>query len=113
MKVDVLLAWSVTPLQYGDHRPFVAATLIQFWRNRARDRANRRDTTTPSHFLQDQLFDWLDTSEVAGEARNIGNVAVLFENLVKNETFSYQSYIQRLVARAEPGLCVTDVRACN
>jgi len=111
VKVDVLLTWSVTPLQYGDHRPFAAATLIRLWRNRACDRANRRDTTTPSHFLQDQLFNWLDTSEVAGETRNMGDVALLFENLVKNETFSYSSYIQRLVARAEPGLCMTDVRA--
>jgi mediator of RNA polymerase II transcription subunit 12 len=110
VKLDILLTWSVTPLQYGDHRPFAAATLIQSWRNRACDRASRRDMGTPSEFLQDQLFDWLDTSDVAGEPSNIGNVALLYGKLVRRDIFSYSGYIQRLIARAEPGLAYTDVR---
>src|SRR5271168_765747 len=77
-KIDLLLTWSVTPWQYGDHRPFAAATLIRTWRDKACDRASRRNVATPSEFLQDQLFDWLDTSEVAGEARNIRDVALLY-----------------------------------
>ena len=109
MKLDILLAWSVTPLQYGDHRPFAAVTLIQLWRNRACDRACRRDTGTPSQFLQDQLFDWLDTSDVAGEPSNIGSVALLYGKLIKHDIFSYSGYIQRLIARAEPGLSFTEV----
>jgi mediator of RNA polymerase II transcription subunit 12 len=106
VKLDILLTWSVTPLQYGDHRPFAAATLIQSWRNRACDRACRRDTGAPSEFLQDQLFDWLDTSDVAGEPSNIGNIALLYGKLVRHDIFSYPGYIQRLIARAEPGLDV-------
>lgn len=109
-KLNILLTWSVTPLQYGDHRPFAAVTLIRLWRNRACDRASRRDTATPTEFLQDQLFDWLDSSEVAGEPSNIGNVALLFGKLVEHDVFSYSGYIQRLIARAEAGLSFTDVR---
>ena len=105
----MLLTWSVTSLQYGDHRPFAAVTLIRLWRDRAHDRASRRGVATPSEFLQDQLFDWLDVSEVAGEAANIRDVALLYGKLVKHEVFSYASYIQRLIARGEIGLSYTEV----
>jgi mediator of RNA polymerase II transcription subunit 12, fungi type len=112
-KLHVLLSWSVTPLQYGDHRPFAAATLIRNWRDRACDRATRRDFTPPDAFLQDQLFDWLDSSEIASEPGCIQAVALLFGNLLKCELFSYASYIQRLVARGEQGLSFTEVRFCR
>lgn len=108
-KLDMLLTWSVTPLQYGDHRPFAAVTLVRLWRDRARERATRRDIETPSDFLQDQLFDWLDSSEVAGETNNLRDVALLYGKLVKQELFSYTKYIQRLIARGEPGLSFTEV----
>ncbi|KAJ4468328.1 hypothetical protein J3R30DRAFT_3305964 [Lentinula aciculospora] len=107
-KLDALLTWSVTPLQYGDHRAFAAVTLIQKWRTKAGDRANRRDASPPDGFLQDQLFEWLDSSDVAGEAENIAAVALLYGKLVKHELFSYASYIQRLIARGEPGLSFTE-----
>jgi mediator of RNA polymerase II transcription subunit 12 len=109
-KLRILLTWSVTPLQYGDHRPFAAATLIRNWRDRAGDRATRRDFTPPDASLQDQLFDWLDSSDIASETGNIRAVAVLFGNLLKCELFSYASYIQRLVARGEQGLSFVEVR---
>jgi mediator of RNA polymerase II transcription subunit 12 len=108
-KLDMLLTWSVTPLQYGDHRPFAAVTLIRNWRNKTGDRASRRDFTPPDEFLQDQLFDWLDSSDVSGEPKNIRAVALLFGKLVKHELFSYTSYIQRLIARGEPGISYTEV----
>jgi len=108
-KLDMLLTWSVTPLQYGDHRPFAAVTLIRSWRDRVCERATRRDIETPNDFLQDQLFDWLDTSEVAGEIKSIRHIALLFEELVKRELFSYAKYIQRLIARGETGLSTTEV----
>ncbi|KAF9453917.1 hypothetical protein P691DRAFT_798859 [Macrolepiota fuliginosa MF-IS2] len=107
-KLDMLLTWSVTPLQYGDHRPFAAVTLIRLWRDRACERATRRDIEAPRDFLQDQLFDWLDMSEVAGESKNLRDVALLYGKLVKQELFSYAKYIQRLIARGEPGLSFTE-----
>ena len=96
-------------MQYGDHRPFAAVTLIRTWRDKACDRATRRNIANPSDLLQDQLFDWLDTSEVAGEASNIRDVALLYGKLVKHDLFSYASYIQRLVARGEVGLSYAEV----
>ncbi|KAG7090909.1 hypothetical protein E1B28_009986 [Marasmius oreades] len=103
-KIVTLLTWSVTPVQFGDHRPFVAVSLIRQWRNKTGERANRRDIHPPDEFLQDRLFEWLDSSDVAGESQNIRSVALLFGELVKNDLFSYTSYIQRLIARGESGL---------
>lgn len=100
----------MTPLQYGDHRPYAAVTLLHLWRNRAEERATRRDTTSPDELVQDRLFDWLDGSEVAGDMSNLRSVAILFGSLVRHELFSYANYIQRLIARGEPGLSFTQVQ---
>lgn len=108
-KINTLLSWAVTPLQFGDHRPYAAATLIGLWRNKCEERAMRREFTSPNEFLQDQLFDWLDESEIAGEECNLRNVAELFGKLVKDSLFDYAKYVQRLVARGEPGLSYTEV----
>ncbi|KAG6857783.1 hypothetical protein H0H87_004199 [Tephrocybe sp. NHM501043] len=107
-KLDMLLTWSVTPLQFGDHRPFAAVTLIRNWRMEAADRATRRHFCPPDEFLQDRLFDWLDTSDVASHPDNIRSVSLLFGKLVKYDLFSYASYIQRLIARGEAGLSTTE-----
>ncbi|KAK7692890.1 hypothetical protein QCA50_004525 [Cerrena zonata] len=107
-KLDILLTWSVTPLQYGDHRPYAAASLLRCWRERAGERAIRRDRTSPDEFIQDQLFDWLDNCEVAAEPGNLSNLALLFGELVKHGLFSYPMYVQRLIARGERGLSSTE-----
>ncbi|KAG6866655.1 hypothetical protein C0991_000765 [Blastosporella zonata] len=109
-KLDMLLTWSVTPLQFGDHRPFAAVTLIRNWRMDAADRATRRHFCPPDEFLQDRLFDWLDTSDIANDPDNIRSVSLLFGKLVKYELFSYASYVQRLIARGEIGLSTIEVR---
>ncbi|KAH9858392.1 hypothetical protein C2E23DRAFT_767676 [Lenzites betulinus] len=103
-KLDFLLTWSVTPLQYGDHRPYAAACLLQIWRDRAEERAIRRDAPSPDGQIQDLLFDWLDSSDVAGEPGNLPAVALLFAQLTKQGLFSYGQYMQRLIARGETGL---------
>ncbi|KAI0675055.1 hypothetical protein C8Q78DRAFT_1010248 [Trametes maxima] len=107
-KLDFLLTWSVTPLQYGDHRPYAAACLLQLWRNKAEERAIRRDAPSPDEQIQDLLFDWLDSSDVAGEVGNLPAVALLFGQLVKHGLFSYGQYMQRLIARGERGLSYSD-----
>ncbi|KAJ7039194.1 hypothetical protein C8F04DRAFT_1087468 [Mycena alexandri] len=108
-KLQMLLTWSVTTLQFGDHRPFAAVTLIRNWRDKVGDRATRRDFPGPDEFLQDHLFDWLDTSDIAGDPQNLRAVAILFGKLVKDDLFSYAVYIQRLVARGESGLFYSEV----
>ncbi|KAG6821036.1 hypothetical protein H0H93_007926 [Arthromyces matolae] len=110
-KLDMLLTWSVTPLQFGDHRPFAAVTIIRNWRMDAADRATRRHASLPDEFLQDRLFDWLDSSDAAGDPENIRAVSLLFGKLVKNDLFSYASYVQRLIARGETGLSTSEVRS--
>lgn len=108
-KLDILLTWSVTPLQYGDHRPYAAACLLRGWRDKAKERAIRRDVANPDEQIQDQLFDWLDSSAAAGDVGNLPAVSLLFGELVRHELFSYAKYMQRLIARGEPGLSFNDV----
>lgn len=108
-KLDILLTWSVTPLQYGDHRPYAAVSLLQCWRDKAEEHAIRRDRASPNDNVQDYLFDWLDVSEVARDENNLASVALLFDQLVKHCLFDYGLYIQRLIARGEQGLSFADV----
>ena len=108
-KVFLLLSWSVCWLQYGDHRPYAAASLLRRWRDRAEERASRSDADLPHELLQDLLFDWLDTSENAREPKNLSMVALLFGELIQSGLFSYDQYIQRIIARGEPGLSFNGV----
>lgn len=102
-KLDTLLTWAVTPLQFGPHRPFAAATLL----GQYCERTARRELSCAT--LHDYLFDWLDTSDVAADSANLGSVSALFGKLVKDSLFDYAAYIQRLVARSEPGLSCSEV----
>lgn len=110
-KLTTLLTWSVTSLQYGDHRPYVACSLLRLWRDKHSERATRRDLSWPSpdEVLQDQLFDWLDESEAAADDDNLVRLAVVFGKLVKDGLFGYAEYVQRLVARGEQGLTYPQV----
>ncbi|KAH9940479.1 uncharacterized protein BXZ73DRAFT_88710 [Epithele typhae] len=107
-KLDFLLTWSVTPLQYGDHRPYAAAGLLQLWRNRAEDRAIRRDAPGPDDAIQNMLFDWLNESDVAKERANLPAMSLLYGQLVKHGLFDFDAYMGRLIARGEEGLSFTD-----
>lgn len=103
-KVERLLTWAVTPLQFGDHRPYTAATLLQRWRERLVPRSRSSD----QEILQDLLFEFLDANE--SDAQSLPAIALLYGELVKGGLFSYELYIQRLIARGEPGLSFSDVR---
>ena len=107
-KLDFLLTWSVTPLQYGDHPPYGAACLLKLWRNKAEERAIRRDAPSPDEHIQSLLFHWLNSSEVAGDSSNLPAVALLFGQLVTHGLFSYSDYMQHLIARGEEGLSYTE-----
>lgn len=117
-KLDTLLTWSVTRLQYGDHRTYAAVTIISRWYERMVERAARRlAKCSPREALQDHLFDWLDSSAAAAEDENLPAIARLFGELVEKGLFSYSAYIERLIARGEKGLsfsmvCAYDSVAC-
>jgi mediator of RNA polymerase II transcription subunit 12, fungi type len=105
-KLDRLLTWSVTLLQFGDHRPYVAATILRRARAQWGARAARLNSAAPDGKLQDLLFEWLDRD---GSSNDVASVALLFGELVRSELFSYASYVQRLIARCEPGLLCSEV----
>ncbi|KAH7888428.1 hypothetical protein F5I97DRAFT_1803562 [Phlebopus sp. FC_14] len=107
-KLDTLLTWTVTPLQFGAHRPFSAVTILL----QHRERTARREVSLDA--LQDYLFDWLDTNETAADPGNLRTVSALFGKLVKEGLFDYAAYIQRLVARGEKGLsCMEPVESVS
>ncbi|KAH9993507.1 hypothetical protein BJV74DRAFT_833136 [Russula compacta] len=92
-KLDRLLTWSVTPSNLE--------TIVPQWGLRAA----RRNSAAPDGKLQDLLFEWLNRDETCNE---VASVALLFGELVRSELFSYASYIQRLIARCEPGLLCSE-----
>lgn len=112
-RIGILLVWSVTPLQYGEHRPYAVAALLRQWKEKQNERSLRResasDPTGSEDFPHDCLFDWLDNSHVAGDPNNLSSVALLYCELIKRGLFSYSKYTQRLIARGDVGLSVTDV----
>ncbi len=108
-KLNILLTWSVSSTQFGDHRPFAVACILRIWRDDAKLRAIRRRTTRPEAGLQEQLFHWLDTSDAASHPSNLDNISLLFGELCRKGLFSYGWFIQRLVARGEAGLGSEDL----
>jgi mediator of RNA polymerase II transcription subunit 12 len=112
-RIGHLLVWSVTPLQYGEHRPYAVTTLLRQWKDKRDERALRRDSIADSggndELLQDYLFDWLDSSDVSGDSQNLSSVALLYYELIRHSLFSYTKYTQRLIARGDVGLSSTNV----
>lgn len=101
-KLNILLTWSVAKSQYGDHRPYAAATLVSLWKDEAKLRAIRRKAPKPDAALQEQLFNWLSSSDIAKDHRsNATGLALLFGELMRRNLFSYGWFIRRLMARGE------------
>jgi mediator of RNA polymerase II transcription subunit 12, fungi type len=109
-RLNILLTWSVTPLQYGDHRPYVARSILLKWKHEAKLRSIRRGTP-PDYDIQEKLFCWLDTNPVAHDHdRNLVAVTGLYGELLKHKLFSFPRLIQRLMARGESASFRTGVR---
>ncbi|KAG8213524.1 hypothetical protein J3R82DRAFT_10156 [Butyriboletus roseoflavus] len=81
-KLDTLLTWAVTSLQFGPRCPLAAVTLLGQYHARTASRE------LSCAILHDYLFDWLDTSDVAADLRS---VSALFRKLVKDSLFDYAS----------------------
>jgi len=94
------------PLQFGDHRPYVVATILHCTPAEWGGRAARRNSAAPDGKLQDLLFEWLNWDETSNE---VASVALLFGEPVRNELFSYVLYAQRLIARCDPVLLCSEV----
>jgi len=102
----VLLDWSVTPLQYGDHRVYAVANVLRRSKEKLDEQLALRDPSYPQGdaLFQMRLFEWLDTSMTVGELDNRRTVALLLGKLIKLQLFSYAQYVQRLIARGDVGL---------
>jgi mediator of RNA polymerase II transcription subunit 12, fungi type len=105
-RVYVLLDWSVTPLQYGDHRIYAVASILQHCKEKLDEQLGLRDPSCPRGdvLFQMRLFEWLDTSKIVGELGNWRTIALLLGQLIKLGLFSYTEYVQRLIARGDVGL---------
>lgn len=102
----VLLDWSVTPLQYGDHRIYAVTSLLRQSKEKLDDQLVLRDPSSPRSgaLFQMRLFEWLDTSKIVGDMENRRTVAPLLGQLIRLQLFSYTQYVQRLIARGDVGL---------
>jgi len=102
----ILLDWSVTPLQYGDHRIYAVANVLRQSKEKLDEQLALRDPSCPrgDALFQMRLFEWLDTSKIVGELENRRTVAPLLGQLTKLQLFSYTQYVQRLIARGDVGL---------
>lgn len=105
-RVHVLLDWSVTPLQYGDHRIYAVASILRDCKEKLDEQLALRDPSCPRGdvLFQMRLFEWLDTSKIVGELENRRTVAPLLGQLIRLGLFSYTVYVQRLIARGDVGL---------
>ena len=111
----VLLDWSVTPLQYGDHRIYAVANVLRQSKEKLDEQLSLRDPSSPrgDALFQMRLFEWLDTSKTVGELDNRRTVALLLGKLIKLQLFSYAQYVQRLIARGDVGLGPQTVGTCQ
>jgi mediator of RNA polymerase II transcription subunit 12, fungi type len=97
-KLRLLLTWGVTS-ECGGHKYFAVASILYHWRERAK---HRKIVPHPKEFLHNELFEWLDTSDIARDrAHHLDSTALLYEELVRRGLFSYTKFIQKLIARGE------------
>ncbi|KAL4080156.1 hypothetical protein V8B97DRAFT_1914244 [Scleroderma yunnanense] len=102
MVVDIQLIIHLLPVSATN---LILCSLAVTLLSQYRQRTARREVSLAA--LQDYLFDWLDTSDVASESGNLRAVSALFGKLVKDGLFDYAAYLQRLVARGEESLSYT------
>ncbi|KAI1317908.1 RNA polymerase II mediator complex subunit [Mortierella claussenii] len=119
-RLNTLCEWAITNSRYGHHRVYVASMLLGFWRENPTlspriplyERTSRiqaallefLDSFNGSHHHASQHA---DTAHSHHQQHNHGGedtldaVARLFGNLIHDRLFSYQQYLQRLIARGD------------
>lgn len=105
-KLELLLSWGTTSSQFGSQRPYVVVSILDHWRVVTNERARRRNTLPSYEPLQDRIFEWLDNTELVEDKETIPAVASLLGKLVEKSLFSFDRYLERLIARGEQGLAV-------
>ena len=97
-KLRLLLTWGVTA-ECGEHKYFAVASILYHWRERAKQ---RKVVPHPKDFIHDELFEWLDTSDIArNRTSHLDSTALLYGELIRRRLFSYTKFIEKFIARGE------------
>ncbi|KAF8928477.1 RNA polymerase II mediator complex subunit [Dissophora ornata] len=120
-RVNTLCEWAITSSRYGHHRVYLAGTLLNIWRDSPM-LSPRVPVHERSSQLQGALLEFLDSfngthnqasphQDMAHQHHQQNNshgiedtqdaIARLFGNLIHDRLFSYQQYLQRLIARGD------------
>ncbi|KZV96289.1 hypothetical protein EXIGLDRAFT_435689 [Exidia glandulosa HHB12029] len=87
----LLLTWAASPAQHGVHRPFLVATLI----------ARRAEYEDDPDALQNALIEWMDGSDECMASQSARGAARLMGELARVGLFSYERFLQRILARGD------------
>ncbi|KAF9284208.1 RNA polymerase II mediator complex subunit [Mortierella alpina] len=128
-RVNTLCEWAITNSRYGPHRVYLVGTLLNIWLESPRLSMHIPAHERPPR-LQAALLEFLDSfngshhhssthSQAAahshqqqhhhhhhhhhhhGQEDTLDAVARLYGNLIHDHLFSYQQYLQRLIARGD------------
>lgn len=130
-RVNTLCEWAITNSRYGHHRIFLVGTLLRLWRDSPSlavhlsplEKASRLqsallefldsfngthhppsqsdDSSLGHHQQQQQHLDHHQQHLQHSSEDVLEAMARLFGNLIHDRLFSYQQYIQRLIARGD------------
>ncbi|KAF9020148.1 RNA polymerase II mediator complex subunit, partial [Haplosporangium bisporale] len=127
-KVNTLCEWAITSSRYGLHRIFLVGTLLSIWKESSTLSASHISGDEKGSRLQSALLEFLDrymggspSSHHLSHFHTQGHhhhhqlshnpeqgieethdaIARLFGNLIHGRLFSYQQYLQRLIARGD------------
>ncbi|KAF9335702.1 RNA polymerase II mediator complex subunit [Podila minutissima] len=126
-KVNTLCEWAITNSRYGLHRIYLVGTLLSVWKESPILSASHISADEKGSRLQSALLEFLDRymggstlSHHLSHSHTQGHhhhqlshnpdqgieethdaIARLFGNLIHSRLFSYQQYLQRLIARGD------------
>ncbi|KAF9137964.1 RNA polymerase II mediator complex subunit [Mortierella sp. GBA39] len=129
-RVNTLCEWAITNSRYGHHRIFLVGTLLRLWRdspslavhlsplekasrlqsaliefldsfNGTHHPLSQSDDSSHGHHQQQQHLDHHQQHLQHSSDDVLEAMARLFGNLIHDRLFSYQQYIQRLIARGD------------
>ncbi|GES85186.1 hypothetical protein RCL_jg26864.t1 [Rhizophagus clarus] len=100
--IHTLCRWTITPFREGDFRAYSVSTILDIWKNGVSDVKEKLERET---IIQSSLVEFLDIypfgENELNEQEESETIARLFGVLTKNGHFSYQRYLQRLIARGD------------
>jgi len=116
-RVHTLCEWAITNSRHGHHRVYLVGTLLGIWKESPSLPPHMLTDAEKSSRLQSALIEFLDNfngttmdphqnsqhhhHQSAGSEDTLEAMTRLFGNLIHERLFSYQQYLQRLIARGD------------